>query len=421
MIDRSVPPPIQALDNIPFPTVHTHYLDNGIPVYEVDSGTQDAIKLELIFDGGRIQEKKKLVGKATNSQLKEGGINLTAAEIAEALDFYGCIINLPFNLDTSNVALFCLRKHFRKVLPSLEEIIKRPIFPENEIKSYISRNIKKLEVELAKNDVVAYRTITEKIFGSDHPYGYNSNPALYGALTREDLIQHHERTYTAQNTRIIISGRTEGLITDLNDFLGNLQPGEQLEHPLLASATLAPSSLKISNTKNVQTAIRIGKRLFNRHHPDFIGCYVLVNILGGYFGSRLMTNIREEKGYTYNIYATIDAMAHDGCLYIATEVGNEFAENTLTEIRKEINLLQTELVTKEELATVKSYLLGNLLTMVDGPFNTSEIVKSMVIDDLPFSFFENLIRGIKEVSAEEIRELAQKHLDWATMWKVIVE
>ena len=161
--------------------------------------------------------------------------------------------------------------------------------------------------------------------------------------------------------------------------------------------------------------------LFGRDHPDFFGCYVLSHILGGYFGSRLMTNIREDKGYTYNIYATIDTMAHGGCFYIATEVGNDFIDPTLSEIKREIDTLREDLVEPAELNAVKSYILGNLLTMIDGPLNISEVVKALVIDQIPLPFFNRLVEQVQHITPEEIRLLAQKYLDWESMWKVIAE
>jgi len=172
--------------------------------------------------------------------------------------------------------------------------------------------------------------------------------------------------------------------------------------------------------ESLQASIRIGNRLFNRQHPDSHGLSVLNTLLGGYFGSRLMANIREDKGYTYNISSVVDFMQFDGCFYISTEVGNEFAQLALQEIYREMELLQTELVDEEELLMVQNYLMGNFLAALDGPFNVSEVVKIIVSEELPLSFFREGVQNVRDITAEEIQRLAQIYLQRDNMWEVIV-
>ncbi|MEM9822073.1 MAG: insulinase family protein, partial [Bacteroidota bacterium] len=181
-----------------------------------------------------------------------------------------------------------------------------------------------------------------------------------------------------------------------------------------------PKSIKIPHPDSVQTAIRIGSKIFNKKHPDYPGLFVLNTILGGYFGSRLMTNIREDKGYTYNIFSTLDTMISDGYFYIGTEVGNEFVEPTMTEIYGEIERLQNEAVEEGELQMVRNYLLGNLLTNLDGPFNVADVIKSLILDDLPFSEFDQMVHRIKTIESDELRRLAQKYLQKDQLWELIV-
>ncbi len=198
-----------------------------------------------------------------------------------------------------------------------------------------------------------------------------------------------------------------------------MQSGKPALH-FESSENYPPKKIKIPLPNSVQTAIRIGSRLFNKRHQDYNTMYLLNTILGGYFGSRLMNNIREDKGYTYNIYSSIDTMQRDGCFYIGTEVGNEFVESTKEEIYKELNILQNELVGEQELKMVRNYLLGNLLTMLDGPFNTGEILKTMVLDELSRQDFDNLVNTIKYISAEEIQMVAKKYFNRENLWEVVV-
>jgi predicted Zn-dependent peptidase len=421
MPDRSKAPPIRTISQVQLPSPKRYVLDNGIPVYEINKGTQDVIKIEVAFHAGRPYERQKLAARATASLIKEGTQQRDSAAISELVDFYGGTLSTPYNLDTSNIVLYSLNRHLDKLLPLLAEVVKTPSFPEDELKTYIEHSKQRLQVDLKKNDVVAYRMVTECIFGAEHPYGYNSYPDTYAAINRDTIIGHYKRNYTKDNCIIFVSGRSSpSIIEKINRYLGKgVQAGtnEPLQFPL----DLPPAQkLRIPHPGAVQTAIRIGCRLFNRAHPDYSGMYVVNTILGGYFGSRLMMNIREDKGYTYNISSSIDTMRHDGCFYVGTEVGKAFAAKTKEEIYKEMRALQTTLIEPKELEMVRNYLLGNLLTMLDGPFNTGEVIKTIVLEDLEEETFDQLVRTFKTITPEEIQALAQRYLIRENMWEVVV-
>jgi len=422
MLNRTQSPEIQQVSNLKLPMPQTFTMGNGIPVYVTNMGTQDVVKIEVVFRAGRPYEGKKLAARATAALLKEGTKNYSSAQIAEEVDFYGSTLSIPVNLDTSNVILFSLTKHLDKSLPLLCEVLSSPIFPENELAAYVDRSKRRLQVDLTRNDVVAYRKITEFIFGENNPYGYNSNKDIYESISQDDLLAHFNRNYVAENCTVFVSGR----ITDKHLQLITQQLGKVIRRGKKSKVTLPenevlPQKIFIPMTEDsVQTAIRVGRRLFNRTHPDFKGMYVLNTVLGGYFGSRLMANIREEKGYTYNVFSTMDSMLFDGCFYVGTEVGNEFVEATKKEIYLEFEKLQNERIAEEELTMVRNYLLGNLLTSLDGPFAVSDVVKTLVMDGLQLADFQNLVDFIKNISADELQRLAQKYLKKEDMWEVIV-
>lgn len=421
MPDRGVSPPIKNITQLKLPMPQKITLSNGIPVYVVNMGTQDIFKIEVIFEAGRPFEHKKMVARATTSLLKEGTRSKSAAEIAELLDFYGSSLSLPVNLDTSNVILFGLNKHFDKMISLITELLMEPVFPQKELNSYLENSKQRLLVDLAQVDVVSYRAITEYIYGKEHPYGYNSQPELYGQISREDLVKHWEKNFIANNCKIIISGKiSDTMLKKLDQYLGKLPIKSQPKENFPPIIQQTPKKVKINQVGAIQTSIRIGRQLFNKHHPDFRGLLFLNTVLGGYFGSRLMTNVREDKGYTYNIYSTIDALHRDGYFYIGTEVGTAFAEPALKEIYKEIDLLSKEKISEKELQMVKNYMLGNLLTMLDGTFNVSDVVKTIVMEQLGFDSFEKLVESIHQTTPDQLQKLAQQYLRKEDMWEVVV-
>jgi predicted Zn-dependent peptidase len=421
MPDRTKPPKIRDIQSLKLPDVEQRQLDNGLPAYVVNLGTQEVVKLEVIFHAGRPFERQPLAARATASQIREGSEKYSSAAVAEALDFYGCTLSIPFQLDYSSFTLFSLNKHFGKALPLLKDLLQQPAFPEKELQAFKLRNQRRLEIDLSKNDVVAYREATACIFGESHPYGYNSLPATYETLQREHLVEHHRRLYNKDNCVIFLSGRVDNeLFEQVNAAFTEALPAGQVAQADWAMPPPKACQERIERPNTVQSAIRIGRPLFDRQHEDYMGMYVLNTLLGGYFSSRLMTNLREEKGYTYNIYSSVDMMRYGGQLLIGAEVGKDFVEDSLTQIYLEMERLQQERVEEDELQMVRNYLMGNFLTMLDGPFNVAEVVRTQVLEDLPMDYLEQLAVAVQEISPEQLQILAQRYLSREKMAEVVV-
>jgi len=419
MIDRKIAPPIKRIQKLHLLKAEKIRLSNGIPVHMVNMGTQEVCKLQLVFNAGRPYEKKKLIAKATSRLLKEGTANYTSADIAEQIDFYGATLSTPTNLDHSNLVFYSLTKHFERLMPLVSELMLEPSFPQEELDTFLENSKRRLQVDLTKNDVVAYRKVTEYIFGKTHPYGYNSNARTFNHIKRADLIQHFQQHYNARNCQIFISGKiTKETIGLLDQYLGQLPIGRKSRLPKFKLTTEMPEKRHHSISNSVQTAIRIGKRIMDRKHPDFAGFTVLNTIFGGYFGSRLMMNIREDKGYTYNIYSTQDTTLHDACFYVSAEVGNEFTNKAIQEIYKEIEVLQNDLIPAGELEMVRNYMLGNMLNMVDGPFHMADVIKTLALNNMPYTAFDQLIETVNSITAQELQDLAQKYFTTDDMWEV---
>ena len=413
-------PKIFEVREIPLPPADVRYLDNGIPVHIINTGKIDAVKLELIFTVGRPHEHKPTVARATAALLKEGSLYKSSAEVAEHFDFYGGSLSTPYSLDYSSLIMYSLTKHIDKLLPVFAELIHYPAFSEKELSTYVENNINDLKVELSKNDVLAYRKLTESIFGMKHPYGYNSNPRAFRALTRADLQQHFETYFHAGNAVIVVSGSIPpGLFQEINKYLGTLRKGERASGFHSVVPRKKAGHVFIPKKDTHQTAIALGRRLFSRTHPDYPGMFVLNTILGGYFGSRLMDNIREEKGYTYNIYSSVEHLMYDGFFYISTEVGNDFAEKVISEIGREMEKLQQEDVGRAEMKMVRNYILGNLLNLVDGPFNIADLYKTYIVENIDIGEFDRFVQAILDIQPPKLRELAQKYLGQGDMWQVV--
>lgn len=423
MINRSQAPKIQSVQQLYLHQPILHHLKNGIPVYEINLGVQQVIKLELIFKAGRWYEKEKLVARATSQLLKAGSIQNNAEQIAGFFEYFGAKLNIDDGFNTVNIQVYCLTKHLKTLLPMLQELLEMPAFPEPELQKFIKRNQQNLKIQLQKNDVVAYRLFTEKLFGTTHPYGYNSNDNLYKELNTDKIRTHFKDNYSADKCTIVIAGKTSPeLIQLLDQHFGSLaqQDSKEPEWNLPALPQERLLHQRISE-ESFQASIRIGRRLFNRADSDCDDFYMMNMVLGGYFGARLMQNLRETNGYTYGVYSSIETLLHSGYWYIHTDVGKDVKDAALTEIYREIARLQDSLIPEEELDMVRNYSLGMALTSLDGVFNVSSLIKSLVTANLDESYFYRFIETIKTIDASQIQTMAQKYLNKEDLIEVVIE
>lgn len=421
MINRKKGPVIHPVQKLNIPKIDQYSLSNGLKVCEINLGSQDILKIEIVHTAGRSCEDHHLIGRATSSLLKDGCGKLSSAEVAEKIDFYGSSIKTASNMDFSFTSIHTLNKHFDRVLPLLFDMYSAPSFFEDEIEKFKSLNIQKLREELTKNEVVTYRQVTEEIFGYEHPYGYNSREDDYLAINRDKILQHFNDYYGTDNCYLFVSGNvTESVRKSIESYFGQTTKIAKKKLYQSSYAKLERKELLISSKNEHQSAIKIGRRLFDKDHPDNAEVFVLNTLLGGYFGSRLMTNIREEKGLTYDVYSSVDQMLYDGCFYVSTEAAPEYVSPILREIYYEMDVLKQEKASIEELQMVKNYLMGNFMNMLDGPMNVSSFAKSMILTGKNPEEFLQFADAIINMQPEMIMDAAQKYLNKEDMIEIVV-
>ncbi len=421
MIDRSAPPPIREISHLGFEPPDVRIMSGGIPMYILPGPSEGLLKLEVIFLAGRMDESIPMTARAACRLMREGTTTLTSAEIAEITDTYGGTISSSDSMDHNGLMLQCLTRFLPDLLPVFSDLLLHPSFPEKEIQSFIRNQSLRLEEDLSKNEVVAYRELTALLFGADHPYGYNSTAELYRKLERTAIAEFWERHFRAGNALLFLSGQfSESDMAMIDQQLCRpMRPGG---HPgtYRQPAPDHRQLLQMPGSPALQCAIRIGRRLFNRLHPDFHPLQAANLILGGYFGSRLMTQIREELGLTYNIYSHIDVMRHDGYFYISAEVSKEEAARTRTEIYREMERLRDEKVEEDELLMMQRFFAGNMLHLLDGPFSKSETFRNLVVDGADHRDFNRMVERVRNVTPETVLEMARKWFDPAAMSEVLV-
>ena len=413
-IDRAVQPQRVSVSSIKIPKPDIIVLNNGFKVLVINAGSQDLARVEVIFRAGTRFQPKPLVANAAISLLRDGTISRTSQQIAEELDFYGSFLEPSFSRDFASVTFYTIGKHFYRSLDVLADILTNPTYPQHELELFCKKGKQSLLVDLEKVSTLSRQRFFSALFGSNHPYGSFATPNDYDVLSQTDLVQFRNRYHKASNGLIVIAGKVDAKQVDflVNGF--NNPIFEQCDDIELGLPSFTTTDYRVFSYKKdaVQAALRIGRVLPKRNHPDMPGLVVLNTILGGYFGSRLMRNIREDKGFTYGISSFIIPMAELSALVVSTEVGSAFTEKTVDEVFKEMIKLQTEPVSNDELELVRGYMTGQVLRTFDGPFAVADSLASLFqYNNLDFEYINNLIRTINEITPTQLLGLAKKYLD----------
>lgn len=423
MLNRQQPPAIKdpVEFNLQLKPYQKYTLNNGVEVYAIDAGAEDVLMIDWVFYAGNWYEKKNLIAASTNFLLKNGTRQKNAFQINEHFEYYGSYLNRNCYNETATLTLHSLTKYLPQLLPVVKELLTDAVFPQEEIDIYKQNMKQRLRVNLKKSDFVAGRLIDTYLFGEHHPYGRFSRFEDFDALTREQLQEFYQQYY--QNGKLVLfaAGKLpSNLFELLNEHFGDLKnPGVELYDIPLQPAD--DKKYRVTNDPNgMQGAIRMGALFPNRHHPDFVRAQVLNNVFGGFFGSRLMSNIREEKGYTYGIYSYLENHLQKSAWIVSTEAGRDVCEATIREVYKEMEQLRNEPVEDDELLLVQNYMMGSILGDLDGPFQIINRWKTIILNDLGDDYFNRQIHTIKTVTAEELQRMANLYLVPENFYELVV-
>ncbi len=423
MINRKDAPPIvDAVDfKLSLKPYEKFVLKNGVEVYAVNAGAEEVLSLEWVYNAGNCYEEKNLVAASTNFLLRNGTSNKTAFQLNEHFEYYGSYLNRACHHETATISLHTLTKHVKELLPVVREMITDSILPEEELSTYKQNQKQRLKVSLKKSDFIAGREIDVCLYGKDHPYGKYSSLEEYDALQRDELMSFYNRFYKNGKCIIFAAGKLPvNLEQLLNDQFGDLPVGNISLVPNKITPAIEKKFRITNDTAGVQGSIRIAREFPNRHHPDFLKAQVLNTLFGGFFGSRLMSNIREDKGYTYGIHSYVQNHIQSTAWMISTEAGKDVCEATIAEVYKEMNLLKTVLVEDDDLKLVQNYMMGSILGDLDGPFQIIARWKNYILNGLDERFFYNAINTIKDITAPDIQQLAQKYLNPEEFYEMVV-
>jgi predicted Zn-dependent peptidase len=420
MLDRRIAPAAYPVEKVLFPSPSLHTLSNGIQVWVVSAGEQEVFKFELTTKAGAIHSPLAGLAGLTASLMKRGTSSHSAQEIHQAFDFFGAFWDIQASLDHGTFTVYGLTKHFRSLIPLVREILEDATFPAEEVEKEIEIERQKTKLNWEKTSYSASQKFRAQVFPND-PYGRYTVAADFEALDQQTLINQYKLTWASQKPVIFLSGKISNeQIAYLDLTIGNVCfNGTEIKIDSLSPAS-KPIKKREEKEGSVQSSIRFGLPAISRNHPDYFHYSVMNTVLGGYFGSRLQKNIREDKGFTYGVSSSLAPYPRGGYWVVGTDVNGENVDATLAEIKKEITILQNELVPSEELEIVKSYLMGSFTGELTQAFDIAEKVRVIQLDGLSTDFYDQFQDSIQNIQAQDIRDMAAKYLNLDLMHEVIV-
>lgn len=422
-LDRTTPPPVRPPEDFRLPRPERLTTSNGMPLGLLRAGTEDVLRFDLLVAAGQQDQDLPLQANFACRMLREGTSETPAARIAERLDFYGAWLELTTSVDYSYVTLYTPGRHFANTLPLVAEMVQAPAYPARELALLAERNRRQFLVNGTRVATMARRRLDAALFGMRHPFSGHVEETDYGHLTPDILRTFHGRHYHSGNCSAYLSGRvTPEAVRCVERCLGDTPWGRVAPKATRVPVIPHPETGKRYFEERAdarQDAIGMGCLSIDRRHPDYMKAHVLVTLLGGYFGSRLMTNIREEKGYTYGIGAAFVAYPGLCTLVISTETSSEHVEATIREVYHEMSRLREEEVTPAELERVRNYLQGDLSRAYEGALALPDAWIYAETAGLGEDFFDRSLEAVRTVTSADLLALARKYFCKESLIEVV--
>ncbi len=421
-LDRTTAPAISGFGELFIPETRTVMLDNGIPLTILDNGEQDVNRLTIVWDGGLAETSQSAIATITTNMLREGTQCHSGAEIAETIDFNGSWLKSSVQSHHTSLVLHSLNSRTANVLPTLAEIIDKPSFPEKEFTVLREKTARSLELECEKVEHYSTQNIRKMLMGENHPLLQNSTPDDIRNITINDLIEFHKRVFTPSTCGIYLAGRITPAIEDVvNNCFGTATIQSEGCHLNIIPFTPSTDTRQIITKRDgaLQSAVRFAIPTIDRSHPDYIPLRIATIALGGYFGSRLMMNIREDKGYTYGINAALLGYREGGLMTIATQCDNRYVTPLITEVKHEISRLASEKFPEDELQRLKHFVMTQLASILDSPFSMMDYYENMRYTPTPADYFAQQIHAVNSLTSAEITRLVSEHLSLDNLYIAI--
>ena len=386
---RTKHPETKQVDHISFVKPQVFDVTQEVKLLWMKEVPNETVRLDLFFDAG-ITRGDRSIPAIVHSLLLSGTTEFSSVEIHEQIDKLGGFLDTDISFETAVVSIYCLREHVRQISNIVANAIQGLTFRENEVEDVLRSMRQQFAVNQQKVKYVAQQQFRKHLFESNANYSTISMESDYDEANILAYKKYWKEHYLQGLTRITLVGDLEQDEVDaLIDLFGKWAIDGKVEHD--GGFVFQAKRMDFPKEDALQSALRMGRFLFTKSHPDYIDFQVLNTILGDYFGSRLMSNIREDKGYTYGIGSAIVPNIQCGYFFIATEVGKDVCQPAMEEIFKELERLTKEPAPETEINLVRNYLLGEFQRNLDGPFALADRFKNLKLHGLGYDYLNKYL------------------------------
>jgi predicted Zn-dependent peptidase len=419
MLDRTTPPAAQRISSINFAKAKSISLSNGTPLHIIQAGEHDILRLEIIMKSGRWFENRKGSAYFASQMLLEGTSGKSSKDLADIFEFHGAHVSINSGIDYNTFVVYTLSSKLGEIIDVIGQCLSDPVFPESELNILKDIQKQQLRINNEKNNYVAGKEIRKLLYSNAHPYGRSLELEDMDDTLNSGVLKQYYLERLVDNVEIIISGKvTDEIIRSLEvlSFLPAVS-GKYLDHTI---GDAGRPEITIEKPDSLQSSIRLGRRIIHKTHEDYIGLLVLNELLGGFFGSRLMKNIREEKGYTYGIHSSLVSHIHDSFWVIGTDVKKEYVSDTVEQVYYEMDRLRNDIISNEEMDLLQNYMLGNFISSLETSFSLADKFKNIHFFGQDYGFYDKYIDTINSITPQRLNELANTYLNSGAFRKAVV-
>lgn len=432
-MNRNVAPDTQFVNLESLPMVQTQKMDNGVPLYLIPVAGTDLVRVDFMFNGGAWVQDLPLQAMLAFRLVKEGTASKSVQLINEMLDFYGASFSSAVYKTYAVISIVCLKKHLQPVVDIVQDVLCNPAFDPNSVQIALQQAYANFMIKKDRVRAQAERIFYETLFGPGHPMASYEYAELFSQLSPDTLKDYNKKCVNSANCRIFMTGGYDessvGLLCGIFGVgtWGSNSNSTALSHIEFPAEPLAQYRLT-GNDERLIVDYQHNRVNFSMSQPTvqsalYAGCVlpkvkgedraymILANmLLGGFFGSRLMNNIREDKGYTYGINSALMANPFFTVFCVQTETANQHVDNVIREVKSEILRIINELPDEDEIDIVKKYYSGSVCRIYEANFAfTNQLIKKIGVGNEDVDTVATL-RLMKQATPQQICDVVKHYL-----------
>lgn len=421
--EKQTPPPGGEPLDFTLPEKNIVTYENGLKLVMVQWGEIPKATINITIKTGNIHEAEDEVwlSDVMSDLMQEGSTSATGNEIADKLAGMGGELGIGVGMHTMSLSTSVLYEFTPEALAILSDVLMNPAFPEDELERLINDNKRSVSVSLTRPQPIAQEAFSKVVY-PDHPYGrVFPTETMLDSYTLEKVQGFYEANLGAKRTTIYIVGKFDEAEVQarVESALATWRPGPEDSYPVATPVT-GESMAIIDRPGAPQSTLMFGIPVVDPSNDDWIPLAVTNSLLGGSFGSRITSNIREDKGYTYSPFSSISANYKSGVWVEQADVTTDVTGPSLREITKEIYRLQNEPPSQQELEGIQNYAAGIFVLQNSTPGGIIGQLVNMDVHDLDDTYLTNYVQGIYQVTPEQVQEMTRKYINPEKMTLIMV-